>query len=124
MEATYQKIADRVLDLNIGDWKRIVFYIQYTDDSFEITFYIKNYENKYINYLDLDLDSDELEDAIMDLDDIIVEHRNEMGKQNDKWSLMTFIIEDSGDCKAEYEYDLDLETAMESKMEWKRQYLV
>lgn len=121
-ENLFQNIFDRLSDLLPKDWKTVVFYAGYTQGSYSMKFYVDSGNGQYQDCYNIPEITDlQLIQVFMAIDDEIVSVRN---KLEEKWTVLTLIVDSEGDFKTYFDYTDISETAIEYQIEWEKQYLV
>jgi uncharacterized protein (TIGR01741 family) len=130
MEDLYQKAAEILSNLIPVPWKKIYLYAEVSDDSRQVFFYFypedKNapiYSLDIINKYNVeDQFFEELEDELYD---VFTELWNlfEIQKQ-EKWTNLTFILDNSGEFNIDYNYNDWAEAdSYEEQIIWEYTYL-
>ncbi len=121
-EISFQNIYNILQEVITIDWKKIVFYAEYSEGSYSMKFYVKNMSGKYIDCFSLEGVTD------MEVIKIFKQVNKEIQpvrecETNNIWNLLTMIITDDGDFKAHYEYE-NVNYMIDHKEKWMQKYLV
>lgn len=119
----FQKIIDTIQVIFPEKWNKIVYMIEYTTGSYSMRCYAKQDDNKYVDCAEQsNLSSIEIIKLFKELNNIISITRNEL--EGDMiWNSMTILLDNSGNFKAEYDYENHDEFALEYIAQWKEKYL-
>lgn len=130
MEDLYQRAAEILNNLIPVPWKKIYLYAEVSDDSRQVFFYFYpeeknvpiysldiidkyNVEEQYFEELE-----DELYDVFTELWDVFERQKQE------KWTNLTFILDNSGEFNIDYNYnDLAEADSYEQQIIWEYKYL-
>lgn len=120
-ELDFQKIYDVLQTVLPSEWDSVVFYAEYTEGSYSMKYYVKK-NNKYIDCFEIkDIGKGDIIKAFMSIDKIITPVRNAMKK---KWNVVTLVISDKGDFKADFDYkDVEGKT-ISYHDDWEKKYLI
>ena len=100
-------------------WERMVIYLEYGEDSYSMSFYIKK-NNKYVKCYDLPgVTEDELMKAFGKIDKNVYKKQKQEG-----WSNCTIIIDSSRKIHADFDYTDLSEGTYKYHKDWKKKYLV
>lgn len=122
-ESIYQDIYDIIANTLPDEWKKVVLYMNYSEGSYSIKYYVKNKFNQYKDCYSLEgVSKTGLIKIFIEINKIIAPERNVLSEK-DKWSVMTLTIEKTGSFNVEYEYGL-MESMFESEAAWERKYLL
>lgn len=101
----YQIICDGITSMNLPSWKKIVFLAMYTDDSYEMKFYVRINE-EYKDCFSLGIPIKDVVSMFSKLDKDILLHRNNMKQfESEKWNSMTLSFSRTGEFHVDYDYD-------------------
>ena len=118
----FQDIFDEVIRLVSFNWDRLVVYLEYGEDSYSFSFYVKT-GKEYVKCFDLPNVS---EDAIMlsfrKIDKIVSKERARTGQ--DKWSNMTMTVTSDGLMHTDFDYSDLSQGTYQYKKAWKKKYLI
>lgn len=118
-DSIYQQIYNEVDSFLPNKWSKLIVYIEYGDDSYNMSFYVTA-EEKTVKCFDLPyIDESKLMDAFSKIDKIISPER---ANEDKKWSNMTLIIEEDS-FKADFDYTDLSKGSFAYKREWKKKYL-
>ena len=121
-EKLYQNIFDRISVFLPDGWERLVVYLEYGEDSYSFSFYVKQ-KGKYVKCYDLPgISEEELMNAFKLIDKEVLEERKKT--KRDLWSNMTMTVDNDGNMLTDYDYtNLSVGSYKYSK-HWKAKYLV
>lgn len=123
METIYQDIFDVIQEILPDDWKKIILYAQYSEDSYSMKLFVDKGNNAFIDYLTEYFDKRQLLfDAFGKIDGLICLVRDKL-PQKDKWYVMTFIVDADGGFNAKYDYTDVSDNRIEYYKKWKKQYV-
>lgn len=122
MESTYyQNIYDYIDPTLPENWQRIVLYAAFRDESCEIKYYVKT--DKYIDCFILTDDHKNLLQIMRSLYQTISDERNNFDT-NEKWKLITVIIESDGTVNSYFDYSDDFWQNPKFMDQWTHSYLI
>ncbi len=119
----FQDIFDRIQDYLPRDWKRVIYFVGYTEGSYSMKFYSQNGEGEYLDCFHMQgATKGQLVKLFMDIDKILSKERIELSDEH-KWSSLTMVVEENGTMKTEFDYE-DLTNDMISyEKRWREKYL-
>lgn len=118
----FQNIFDILQDGLPEQWNKVVFFVGYTEGSYTMKYYIKGLDNQYKDCFSLDKPGKAgLIKLFMQIDKVISKERN--ATEDNKWTVMTMIVDSAGAMKTEFDYENITENAIEYEREWKKTYL-
>lgn len=121
-ETIYQLIFDEISAFLPLAWERVVIYLEYGEDSYEISFYLKQ-NGVYTKCFDLsEISEEEMLDAFERIDETVSQERNKL--PSEKWTNMTMLIENDGSMHVDFDYSDLTDAAYQHNKEWKKHYLV
>ena len=121
-EKIYQLIYDEISEFLPKGWKRAVIYLEYGEDSYSFSFFIKEKE-QYIKCYDLTgVTEDELMNTFKRIDKAVLEERKK--STGNLWTNMTMVVTDDGSMHTDYDYTDLSENAYQYKKNWKKRYLI
>ena len=102
-------------------WERVVVYLEYGEDSFSCSFYVKK-DGEYLKCYDLpEVSEASLINAFKQIDKVVQAEREKA--KGELWSNMTMIVDNEGNMHTDFDYtDLSVGSYKYSK-KWKSQYL-
>lgn len=119
----FQSIFNTLQEVLPVEWHKVVFYTQYGESSYSMKYFVDSGNGEYIECFKLKGTSKrEIIKAFAVIDSQIMPFRKELSNK-DKWCVMTLIVDDEGNFKAEYEYDDVSENSFEYFQKWKDKYL-
>ncbi len=122
-ESVYQEVFDLVQDYLPEEWTSIVLFVGYTEGSYSMKYYVKDNDNDYIDCFKLNNTSrTELIKLFIEIDEILSKERELLDRKN-KWTIMTFMVDNTGKMKAEFEYDDHSEDLISYERKWRDKYL-
>lgn len=117
----YQDIFDTLQEVLPDDWRKVVFYAEYGENSYSMKYFVDTGNGEYTDCFKLkDISKQDIIKAFAVIDSKIMPVRRELSKK-DTWSVMTIVIDDKGNFKADYEYSS--EGLTEHYEKWKEKYL-
>lgn len=118
----YQKIFDRILVFLPSNWQKVIVYLEYGDESYSMSFYVKDH-NAYLNCFDLpDVIEDDLYSAFDEIDGFVSEERDKTKSNN--WANMTMSVDNKGNMHTDFDYTDLSENGYAYESAWKKRYLV
>lgn len=117
----YQDIFDTLQEVLPDDWRKVVFYAEYGENSYSMKYFVDTGNGEYTDCFKLkDISKQDIIKAFAVIDSKIMPVRRELSKK-DTWSVMTIVIDDNGNFKVDYEYSS--EGLTEHYEKWKEKYL-
>ena len=121
-EKTYQSIFDKVSAFLPDGWERLVVYLEYGEDSYSFSFYVKQ-NGEYVKCYDLPgVSEDKLMNAFQLIDKEVLKEREKT--KSDLWSNMTMIVDNNGNMHTDFDYTDLSEGSYKYSKNWKAKYLV
>ena len=118
----FQDIFDILQDVLPEQWDKVVLYVGYTEGSYTMKYYIKGFDNQYVDCFSLEKPGKAgLIKLFMQIDKVISKERN--ATEENKWTVMTMIVDSTGVMKTEFDYKNITENAIEYEREWKKAHL-
>ena len=119
----YQEIFNILQEILPNNWHRAAFYAEYGESSYSMKYFVDLGSGQYIDCFNLkDIPKRDIIKAFSVIDSQIMPIRKELSKK-DAWSVMTLVIDDEGNFKADFEYDDISENFIEYYQRWKKKYL-
>ena len=120
---SYQGIFNTLQEVLPDDWHKVVFYANYGDSSYSMKYFVDSGDGLYTDCFKLkDIPKRDIIKAFAVIDSQIMPIRKELSKK-DTWSVMTLVVDDEGNFKADYEYDDISEDTIGYYQRWKEKYL-
>lgn len=130
MEKIYQQIADTLINMVPEEWKKIFLYAEYREEYKKIFFYYyPNSEENPVYSLDItdiyNIDENKFEELENELYNYFYALWMEFEEQKqEKWTNLTFILDNTGKMKINYGYDDISELSpVEKQDKWEAEYL-
>ncbi len=121
-EKVYQGIYNEISRFVPEKWDRIVVYLEYGEDSYAYSFYVKM-NGQYTKCFDLPrISEEELMFAFKQIDNMVMKERSKA--EGSLWTNMTMIIETDGKMHVDFDYTDLSENAYKYSKQWKKAYLV
>ena len=118
----YQDIFDTLQEVLPDDWRKVVFYVEYGENSYSMKYFVDTGNGEYTDCFKLkDISKQDIIKAFAVIDSKIMPVRRELNKKDTTWSVMTIVIDDNGNFKVDYEYSS--EGLTEHYEKWKEKYL-
>lgn len=119
----FQKVFD-VLQDNINiDWKRIIFYVGYSSNSYSMKYYVDDGAGMYKSCFELPgFSMANATKMFAQIDSVIAKERKSLSDQ-DKWNVLTMIVDDSGHMQTVFDYTDLSEGSIEYEKKWKEKYI-
>lgn len=119
----YQEIFDLLSEVLPADWKKFVLYVAYTPGSFAIKYYTRNENGIYTDcFSQQKVSRAQLVKIFMEIDKRISLERNLL-EDNNKWNVMTMIVDSNGRIKVDYDYVDISENSIDYEKKWKAKYI-
>ena len=119
----YQSIFNTLQEVQPDDWHKVVFYAQYGENSYSMKYFVDSVDGVYTECFKLKgISKKDIIKAFAVIDSQIMPVRKELSKK-DKWYVMTLIIDDEGNFKADYEYEDISEGSIGYYQRWKEKYI-
>ena len=119
----YQNIFNTLQGVLPDDWHKVVFYPQYGENSYSMKYFVDSGDGVYTECFKLKgISKKDIIKAFAVIDSQIMPVRKELSKK-DTWSVMTLIVDDEGNFKADYEYEDISEDSIGYYQRWKEKYL-
>ena len=119
-EISFQNIFNVLQELINIDWQKIVFYASYSEGSYSMKFYVKDNNGAFVDCFSLNgTNEKQIVKGFMNINKELEFSRNNAG--NEQWNLLTLVVTNSGDFKADYEYGVD-DYMISHQDEWKKRY--
>ena len=122
-DISYQGLFNTLQEVLPDDWHKVVFYAQYGESSYSMKYFVDLGNGVYTDCFKLkDIPKRDIIKAFAVIDSHIMPIRKELSKK-DTWSVMTLIVDNEGDFKADYEYEDISEDTIGYYQRWKEKYL-
>lgn len=119
----YQSIFNTLQEVLPDDWHKVVFYAQYGENSYSMKYFVDSGDGVYTECFKLKgISKKDIIKAFAVIDSQIMPVRKELSKK-DSWSVMTLVVDDTGNFKADYEYEDISEDSIGYYQRWKEKYL-
>ena len=119
----YQSIFNTLQDILPDAWHKVVFYAQYGESSYSMKYFVDSGDGQYTDCFKLkDISKRDIIKVFAVIDSQIMPIRKELSTK-DTWSVMTLIVDDEGNFKADYEYDDISDDSIGYYQRWKVNYL-
>lgn len=126
---SFEIIADKIQDILPIGWKKVVFYAEVTDDSYEMFYYVFTTESdKPIQCYDLpelyEIDEDQI-DAVFDelYDPLREEQVGLIAEGKEPWTNYTMVLSDDGSFKVDYDFTSLEDGGYDYRKAWKKKYI-
>ncbi len=130
IEAIYQEFANKFVEIIPVQWDRIVFFSEVEEgaNSIHYVFYesttkqVKEAETLTSEY---GMNKKKRKLYSLDFSRLVTKLQNAFVEESlEKWNLVTFILESTGNFKLDFEYvDLELSNVITRRNEWEKKYL-
>ena len=119
----YQSIFNTLQEVLPDDWHKVVFYAQYGENSYSMKYFVDSGDGVYTECFKLKgISKKDIIKAFAVIDSQIMPVRKELSKK-DTQSVMTLIVDDEGNFKADYEYEDISKDSIGYYQHWKEKYL-
>ena len=123
IDIPYQSIFNTLQEVLPDDWHKVVFYAQYGENSYSMKYFVDSGDGKYTECFKLKgVSKRDIIKAFATIDSQIMPIRKEL-RIKDTWSVMTLVVDDEGNFKADYEYEDISEDSIGYYQRWKEKYL-
>lgn len=120
---SYQGIFNTLQEVLPDDWHKVVFYAQYGESSYSMKYFVDTGDGQFTDCFKIkDIPKRDIIKAFAVIDSQIMPIRKELSKK-DTWSVMTLVVDDGGNFKADYEYEDISEISIGYYQRWKEKYL-
>lgn len=122
-ELSYQSIFNTLQEILPDDWHKVVFYAQYGESSYSMKYFVASGNGNYTECFKIKgISKRDIIKVFAAIDSKIMPIRKELSKK-DTWYVMTLIVDNEGNFKADYEYDDVSDDLIEFYEMWKGKYL-
>ena len=105
------------------NWHKVVFYAEYGESSYSMKYFVDFGDGQYIDCFRLKgITKQDIIKAFAVIDSQIMPIRKELSKK-DTWTVMTLVVDENGNFKADYEYKDISEDLVGYYNGWKNRYL-
>ena len=119
----YQSIFNSLQYILHDDWYRLVFYGEYGANSYSMKYFVDTGIGEYVDCFKLkDISKRDIIKTFAVIDSQITPIRNELNGK-DKWTVMTLVVDNTGNFKVDYEYEDISDDSIEYFRKWKNKYL-
>ena len=123
IDIPYQSIFNTLQEVLPDDWHKVLFYANYGESSYSMKYFVDSGDGLYTDCFKLkDIPKRDIIKAFAVIDSQIMPIRKELSKK-DTWSVMTLVVDDEDNFKADYEYDDISEDTIGYYQRWKEKYL-
>lgn len=118
-----QSIFNTLQDVLPDYWHKVVFYAKYGESSYSMKFFVNTGNGTFTDCFKLkEVSKRDIIKTFALIDNQIMPIRKELSKK-DTWFVMTLIVDNSGDFKADFEYDDISKDSIVYFQKWKEKYL-
>lgn len=118
----YQKIYDLLSSVLPNKWDKLVFYIEYVDNSYQMKFFTKTGRNKYLDCFQTVKDTKKLMLVFNSIHQAVYPERNKLSKK-EKWTVLTYILTSDGDFNTYFDYSDHHNNMIGWETDWMKSYL-
>lgn len=119
IDIPYQSIFNTLQEILPDDWHKVVFYAQYGENSYSMKYFVDSGDGVYTDCFKLKgISKRDIIKAFALIDSQIMPIRKKLSKK-DTWSVMTLIVDDEGNFKADFEYEDISEDSIGYYQRWK-----
>lgn len=125
MQELVYKLKNLLSDLPVVDWKRAIIFAMISEDSYKITFYLTDFNNKNIQCYELckmGCDEDLIDQIQDNIYELLWPHWKDSQKEH-PWTNCTIIINVDDSFSANYDNSDFKDGFYEYQEEWKKKYL-
>ena len=123
IDIPYQSIFNTLQEVLPDDWHKVVFYAQYGENSYSMKYFVDSGDGVYTECFKLKgISKKDIIKTFAVIDSQIMPVRKELSKK-DTWYVMTLIVDDEGNFKADFEYEDISEDSIGYYQRWKEKYL-
>lgn len=120
---SYQSIFNILQEILPDNWHKVVFYAEYGESSYSMKYFVDFGDGQYIDCFRLKgITKQDIIKAFVVIDSQIMPIRKELSKK-DTWTVMTLVVDENGNFKADYEYKDISEDLVGYYNGWKNRYL-
>lgn len=118
----FQDIFDELQNYLPMEWEKVVLYVEYSVGSYSMKYYTK-VNGTFVDCFNLqNVSKANLIKLFMNLDKKISVERNEL-EENNKWSVMTMIVDSEGGFTTDFDYSDLTENTIEYQRYWREKYI-
>jgi hypothetical protein len=127
---SFEMIAERIQDILPQGWKKVVFYAEVTDDSYEMFYYVFTSESdKPIQCYDLpdlyEIDENQIDAIFEELYEPLRKERSSLiAEGKEPWSNYTLILNSDSSFKVDYDFTSLEDGGYEYRKQWKNKYII
>lgn len=126
---SFEIIADKIQDVLPNGWKKVVFYAEVTDDSYEMFYYVfTSGSDKPIQCYDLpdkyEIDEDQI-DAVFEkiYEPLRKERSGLVAEGKEPWTNYTLLLTNDGSFKVDYDFTSLEDGGYEYRKTWRKKYI-
>ena len=120
---SYQSIFNILQEILPDNWHKVVFYAEDGESSYSMKYFVDFGDGQYIDCFRLKgITKQDIIKAFAVIDSQIMPIRKELSKK-DTWTVMTLVVDENGNFKADYEYKDISEDLVGYYNGWKNRYL-
>ena len=126
---SFEIIANKIQDILPQGWKKVVFYAEVTDDSYEMFYYAFTSESdKPIQCYDLpelyEINEDQIDAIFEEIYEPLREERSSLVSEGkEAWTNYTLILTEDGHFKVDYDFTSLEDGGYEYRKSWKNKYI-
>ena len=121
-EIIFQSIFDKLQEVLPSSWEKVVFYASYTSGSYSMKYYVKNGIETIDCFSQPGVNKMQLVKVFMAIDKELAPVSKSLAP-TELWSVMTMIVDGSGNMKTHFDYADISENVIEHTRNWEQQYL-
>jgi hypothetical protein len=127
LQTVIQALGNAAVSILFKDWERVVigYFIAGESNVSHLQFHaITTSSDDYIDLMDESWDSDEFDDAVVEVQRNCKKIRAICSAVNDNWTAMTFTMMADGTFNIDYAYDVIEDYNSSFILNWQSQYLI
>lgn len=119
----YQSIFNTLQEILPDDWHKVVFYAEYGAGSYSMKYFVDTGNGVFTDCFNIkNVSKRDIIKVFAVIDSQIMPVREELSKK-DTWHVMTLMVDDTGNFKADFEYDDISDDSISYFHKWKEKYL-
>ena len=127
LQAVIQALGNAAVSILPKDWERVVvgYFVAGENNISHLQFHkITTSSDDYIDLMDESWNSDEFDDALIEVQKYCKKIRSICSAANDNWTTMTFSMMADGTFNIDYAYDVIKNYNSSFILNWQSQYLI
>ena len=118
----YQDIYNLLSSVLPNKWDKLVFYIEYVDNSYQMKFFTKAGKSKYVDCFQTVKNTKQLFLVFNSIHQVVFPERDKLPKKY-KWTVLTYVLTHDGTFSTYFDYSDHHKNMIGWENDWMKKYL-